>query len=174
MKVYSFKMKQKFLVVLFIVVAGLASLIVWVKSRLSPAINQSQTMETVADGYEGKKIAGHQSLFLTFTQADYEEALASDKIVFLNFYANWCPICRGEETVFKAGFDFLKSDRVIGFRVNFNDSETDQAEKELAQKFGVGYQHHKIIIKKGQAVLSDPDVWSQEKFLEVINKVLAR
>ena len=72
---------------------------------------------------------GESSLYVEFTQAEYEKALTEDKVIFLDFYANWCPICRAEAPEIKAGFDSLTTDKVAGFRVNFNDDETDEDEK---------------------------------------------
>ncbi len=117
-------------------------------------------------------LAGKNSFYMEFNQADYESALKSGKIIFLDFFANWCPICREEAPEIKAGFDNLTTDRVIGFRVNYNDSDTDKDEKELAEKFGITYQHTKVILKQGMVVLKDLESWDRQKFAEEINKLL--
>src|SRR3989338_1209747 len=46
-------------------------------------------------GYTGALLAGslRASPLLDFTKADYDKAIASDRLVVLYFYANWCPIC---------------------------------------------------------------------------------
>lgn len=116
--------------------------------------------------------AGRSSPYIEFNKADYEKALAENKIVFLDFYANWCPICRGEAPDIVAGFNELTTNQVVGFRVNYNDSETDEDEKALAKEFDIPYQHHKVILKNGQKVLKDGEVWDRQRFLEEINKTL--
>lgn len=58
----------------------------------------------------------------------------------LFFYANWCPTCRPADADFEAKKDTFPSDASL-IRVNYNDTETDQEEKALAQKYGVTYQH---------------------------------
>lgn len=120
-------------------------------------------------GYEGKVLAGNTSVFLDFTKTDYDKALAEGKIVFLDFYANWCPICRAEEPAIKAGFDNLTTLNVVGFRVNYKDTDTDMYEDQLAKDFNVPYQHHKIILKDGKVVLSDGDTWDKDKVVAELN-----
>lgn len=122
--------------------------------------------------YSGKVLAGKSSPFLEYNQSDYEKARNTGKIIFLDFYANWCPVCRGEAPEIKSGFDSLTSDKVIGFRVNYNDPNTDENEKKLAEEFKIPYQHTKVILKNGKEVLKDGEVWDREKFLEEINKYL--
>ena len=41
---------------------------------------------------------------------------------------------------------------VVGFRVNFNDTETDSEEKALAKEFGVTYQHTGFFIGRDGVV----------------------
>lgn len=58
----------------------------------------------------------------------------------LFFYANWCPTCRPADVNIRANEDKLPEDLTV-VRVNYNDTDTDLAEKALAQKYGVTYQH---------------------------------
>lgn len=117
-------------------------------------------------------LAGKNSQYLKFTTEEYEEAMQSGKVVFLDFYANWCPLCRNEETKLFEGFNELTTDQVIGFRVNYNDTDTDQAEKDLAKKYGVTYQTTKVILKNGKQLLKITEEWDKETFLSEINKAL--
>ncbi|MBI4009271.1 redoxin domain-containing protein [Candidatus Roizmanbacteria bacterium] len=128
--------------------------------------------QKMQSGYMGNVLAGNTSLYIEFNKADYEKALQEGKIVFLDFFANWCPICRVEAPELKAGFDSLTTEKVVGFRVNYNDTETDEDEKKLAEEFDIPYQHTKVILKDRKEVLKDGDTWDKEKFLEEINKVL--
>ena len=133
----------------------------------------SATPTTAAQEFSGTLLAGNSAPLLDFNKADYDKALASGKIVFIYFYANWCPICRAEVPSLEAAFNELTTNKVIGFRVNYNDDETDDDEKNLARQFGVAYQHTKVILKNGERVLKSPESWDKQKYLSEINKLAA-
>jgi len=121
-------------------------------------------------GYVGNVIAGEISPYLDFKKQDYEKAIRDGKIVFLNFYANWCPICRAEAPDINEGFNSLTTDKIVGFRVNYNDSETDEDEKILAKQFGVTYQHTKVILRDGKQVLKVIEQWDKDKLISELEK----
>lgn len=121
--------------------------------------------------YSGAVIAGKSAPLIDFNKADYDEALKTDKLIVLYFYANWCPICKVEvSSALYPTFNELTSDKVIGFRVNYNDNQTDNDEVNLAREFGVAYQHTKVFLKNGQRVLKSPESWNKNRYLEEINK----
>jgi len=125
--------------------------------------------------YQGDILAGDfaMSPLIDFTKTDYERALASGKLIVLYFYANWCPTCKTETaTALFPAFNELTGDQVIGFRVNFKDSDTDKDEEALAKEFNVTYQHTKVFVKGGQRVLKAPDSWTKERYLEEIANAL--
>jgi hypothetical protein len=64
-------------------------------------------------------------LYDDFNQIAYDAAVASNALVVLYFHATWCPICAKEWPNVVAAFQRIDDERVVGFRVNFNDSETD-------------------------------------------------
>ncbi|MBX2866537.1 thioredoxin family protein [Candidatus Kaiserbacteria bacterium] len=123
--------------------------------------------------YEGAVLAGGESPLLDFVQSDYEKALASDKLVVLYFYATWCPFCREEAgNALEPAFSELEGDDVIGFRVNYNDGDTDEYEKALAREHGIAYQHTKVFIKNGERILKAPDTWDKERYHTEITNAL--
>lgn len=129
--------------------------------------------DTIKASYTGSVLAGEASPLLDFTKSDYDKAVASDKLVVLYFYANWCPICKAEvaNSLYPA-FDSLTNSDVVGFRVSYNDSDTDKDEKALAREFGVAYQHTKVFLKDGKRVLKSPEGWDENRYLSEIKKVL--
>lgn len=144
----------------------------------TPVVAQQRTVPTtsgvpaavqsVAPTFQGAVLAGTSAKLLDFTKADYDAALASDKLVVLYFYASWCPECRIEFPLMQGAFNQLTNDKVIGFRVNFNDTDTDDIEKGLAREYGIAYQHTKVFVKNGQRILKSPEVWSQERYIAEI------
>jgi len=125
-----------------------------------------------APGFTGTVLAGSSSPLLDFNRADYEAALDSDKLVFLYFYATWCPICKAELPHLYGAFNRLTTDRVVGFRVNYNDSDTDDVETSLAREYGVAYQHTKVAIRDGRRVLKSPESWDEQHYLDEISSLI--
>ena len=119
----------------------------------------------------GAVLAGTASPYLEFTQESYQKALDDGKVIVLYFYADWCPLCKVEQKHTFAAFDELDNEKVIGFRVNYRDSDTDKNEEALAKQFGITYQHTKVILKDGKQILKAPDSWDKQRYLDEIMKV---
>ncbi len=121
-------------------------------------------------GYKGELLAGNESPYLVFNKEDYDKALSENKTILLYFYANWCPECKIEQPETISAFNEMKNKNLIGFRVNYKDSDTDNNEIALAKEFGISYQHTKVIIKGGVKLLKAPDSWNKDRYLEELNK----
>ncbi len=116
----------------------------------------------------GKKLAKN---YYEFDQASYEKALAEHSYIFLDFYATWCPICQAEEPHIIAAMNEIEAENLIGFRVNYNDGQTDADEKALAKKYGITYQHTKIIISPdGSVAHRTLEQWNKQEALDAITK----
>lgn len=126
----------------------------------------------VGSTFTGRVLAGTASPLIDFNKADYDVARNSDKLVVLYFYATWCPICQAEQPNLEGAFNELATDRVVGFRVNYNDGDTDDNERMIAREFGVAYQHTKVFLKGGQRVLKSPEAWDKPRYLTEINNNL--
>ena len=112
------------------------------------------------------------SFYKPFTVAEYEKARSEGKVIFLEFYANWCPYCTQQKPVNESAFESPSMPKnVAGFQVNYKDSDTDADEEAVAREFGISYQHTRVILKADGSVShkSTGNVGEQE----IINLVRA-
>ncbi len=138
----------------------------WLKQ---PRSNGLSSVSDTSTNVLGERLAGKASEYRTFTKTTYDEALADPtKVILLDFYANWCPICRAEQPVMLGGFDALTTHTLVGFRVNFKDNDTDADEKTLAEQLKVPYQHTKIFLKNGREISRSTDAWSAADFTAAV------
>jgi len=114
--------------------------------------------EMMPDGLEEKSmITGNDKMsetdadakkktrYIVYAKDSLSESLDTKRVLF--FYASWCPTCRPVDAELKTNESQIPSDTTV-IRVNYNDPETDQSEKSLAQKYGVTYQHTFVQIDK--------------------------
>ena len=119
---------------------------------------------------ESNVLAGTVTKYIEFNKKEYDKALQENKVILLNFYASWCPICRSEEKEVISAFNEINKENIIGFRVNYNDLSTDDFEEELAKEFGITYQHTKVILKNGKRELTSLETWNKERYIDEIGK----
>lgn len=141
-------------------------------SSQTPSTYEASSIGTPPAQVEGEILAGKSSLLYDFSKAKYDEAIKSAKLIVLYFYADWCPICKEEVPKMYDAFNELTTDQVIGIRVNFNDSETDSDEQNLAREYGVAYQHTKVFVKNGTRILKSPETWEKQRYLDEIQKAI--
>ncbi len=78
------------------------------------------------------------SRYVQYSKSALDSASSGRRVLF--FYASWCPTCKPADASFTQNASKLPEDITV-IRVNYNDSDTDQEEKDLAKKYGVTYQH---------------------------------
>lgn len=142
---------------------------------MQKTISSGEAMnDTMMKGtYTGQVLAGSSAPLLDFNKADYDKASQSNKTILLYFYAAWCPICKEELPRLYGAFNELNNDKIIGFRVNFNDDQTNDDERAIARQFGVPYQHTKVLVKNGKVIGKFPDSWDKARYLIEINKSIS-
>ncbi len=139
-----------------IILAAIIAMLILVVTSLRDIFISSRPeeeveVETVMDSQTATQ-AGSQDNE-TSPSAKYLEHSRQNLIVddsarrVLFFYANWCPTCIPADKDFSENVGKLPSDVVV-IRVNYNDDQTDEAEKSLAKKYGVTYQHTFVQIDK--------------------------
>lgn len=76
------------------------------------------------------------------------------KVVFLNFWASWCPPCRAEARLLEAAWQKYKGQDVVFLGVNIQDRE--ESAREFLQEFGVTYPNG---IDRGSKIAINYGVW---------------
>lgn len=76
--------------------------------------------------------------YIPYSSTALADTTGSKQVLF--FYANWCPTCRPVDASLSSNPDQIP-EGVTVIRVNYNDPDTDNEEKDLAKKYGVTYQH---------------------------------
>ncbi len=152
----------------------LLALIVFVLGCIqSSADTQTKNTETKTNELNSKVNIQGNAKYVSFTQEEYNTARQEGKVILLEFYALWCPSCVAQEPIVQEAFTKIENKNVIGFRVNYNDSETNENEKELAKEFGISLQHtHVVLNSKGKVTKKAIGMWSEETIIEEINKAL--
>ena len=119
-----------------------------------------------------KILAGTKSKYYRFDKSLYEKSLQEGKIVFLDFHANWCPICKAEQPNIFAAFNQLNNENIVGYEVHYSDDETNSDDNEMAKKFGITYQHTKVSLdKNGNVALKSLEVFSKDRIINELNKL---
>lgn len=95
-----------------------------------------QKEEAMMEKSDDKMMA--ESAYVTYSKTAFDTAATKRRVLF--FYASWCPTCRPADENLKTNVSQIPSDVTV-IRVNYNDPETDQEERDLAKKYGVTYQH---------------------------------
>jgi len=135
---------------------------------------KENSMETSKDTLKEttKKAKELANNYYRFDKAHYEQSLMDGKIIFLDFHADWCPICNQEQPEIISAFNELESDDVVGYQVHYNDGNTNDDDTEMAKKYGISYQHTKVIIDyNGDVALKSLESFDKNKVLEAIKKV---
>ena len=129
-----------------IIVGVLAVLILGVGGYFVMSNQNSQTTGTIYDisptivsqDVSDDEETSENERYVNYTSERFEQNKNKRRVLF--FYANWCPTCRPADADLMSNKSALPNDLVV-FRVNYNDSDTDESEKSLAKSYGVTYQH---------------------------------
>ena len=103
--------------------------------------------------------------YVTYSNTNFDQS--RDKLRVLFFYASWCPTCRPADTDFTNNMSKIPEDVVV-FRVNYNDPDTDQDEKDLAEQYGITYQHTYVQI---DALGQEVKKWNGGKLNELLTNI---
>lgn len=128
-------------VIVFVVVLGGGYFLLKSQPETSPAMSENVTVPSErADEKteEEGSVVTSSGKYVMYSNEVLEANKDKRRVLF--FYANWCPTCRPADSDFMKKVNMIPEDIVV-IRVNYNDSDTDEAEKSLASKYGITYQH---------------------------------
>jgi thiol-disulfide isomerase/thioredoxin len=103
------------------------------------------------------------SKYLEFTPEVLAQNTQKRRVLY--FYANWCPTCIPADKDFAQKSSEFPEDVVV-IRVNYNDKETDESEKNLAKQYNVTYQHTFVQISPDGSVVSKWNGGESKELLE--------
>jgi thiol-disulfide isomerase/thioredoxin len=106
-----------------------------------------------------------QSRYVEYSKKALDNASVKRRVLF--FYANWCSECRPADANFKENESKIPEDVVV-IRVNYNDTGTNQEERNLAKKYDVIYQHTFVQIdEQGNKIIA----WNGGQIDELLNNI---
>ena len=135
-----------FIAIVAVTILGFETYTLSQNSSQSDSMKKTENPEQeVMEKKEGKAMAEKtddkmmaDSRYIEFSKDALEKSTTNRRVLF--FYASWCPTCRPADANFKENISKIPEDITL-IRVNYNDPETDQEEKDLAKKYGITYQH---------------------------------
>lgn len=129
------------------------------------SLTPTHTMMEESDSLMKEDTMMKSSRYIPYSQMALNSASNTRRVLF--FFANWCPTCIPADKNFEENISKIPDDVTL-IRVNYNDSDTDQEEKDLAKKYGVTYQHTYVQIdKNGNEVTK----WNGGQITELLSKV---
>jgi thiol-disulfide isomerase/thioredoxin len=104
-----------------------------------------------------------------FTEGEYTLALSSEYYVVLDFYSDWCPSCKTEDSILQADFNALEN--IVIFRVNHGDGQTSDFEEALAEEFDISNRASGIILKDGVEVQRYSGHNNKQEYMDIFNSL---
>jgi len=115
-------------------------------------------------------LAGTTSKYYRFDKTHYEKSIQDGKVIFLDFHADWCPICAREKPIILSAFNELNNADIVGYQVHFNDGKTTKDDKDMAKKYGITNQYTKLIVdQNGKVVLRTLEILDKERIINELN-----
>ena len=131
-----------------------------------------ETGEVQKATQELNQLAGTTTKYYRFDKAHYEKSLEEGKTIFLDFHANWCPVCKREHPIILSAFNELNDANVVGYQVHFNDGETTAEDIEMAKKYGIVNQYTKVIVDKNDNIaLKTLEILDKNRIINELKKV---
>jgi len=123
------------------------------------------TTNTKSDAVNTTAVVENPGSYVTLETDD--ESVSFEKVVYF-FYANWCPTCIPVDKEISKNLDKIPEGLKI-VRINYNDPDTDDAEEDLAKKYGITYQHTFVYIGSDGEVVKKWNGGGLDKIIDNTN-----
>ena len=100
-------------------------------------VKENVMVKEVSTEKQGDKMM-KKTKYTQYSKATLDQSIKDKRILF--FYANWCPTCKAADMSFEQNIAKIPADATL-IRINYKDTDTDQEEKDLANKYAITYQH---------------------------------
>ena len=158
-------MKVSLIFIIILIISGLGIGIFTLSQINKPKLpSTTQNVETAVRDEQPVEHLGN-SRYVEYSKEVLDRTAGGKRVLY--FYANWCPTCRPADANFKANIDKIPEDLTL-IRVNYNDTETDQEEEELAAKYGITYQHTFVQIDGNGEVITK---WNGGQIEELLARI---
>ncbi len=130
------------LIIGVLVILGITAFILYPRTAMQGNKQMNDTSDRVtqdenqSDNNSSPKAGAGR--YVVYQDGVLEQRADNKRVLF--FYANWCPTCIPVDKVFMNQESQIP-EAVTVIRINYNDTETDKEEKDLAKKYGITYQH---------------------------------
>ncbi len=132
-------MKNPIIILVVVAVLGMGVYTLIQKSEAPESMEKVGTPVNTGDAMMKKTDDVKSSYrYVEYSKAVLDSASNTRRVLF--FYASWCSTCRPADANLTENSGKIPEDVTV-IRVNYNDPETDQDEKDLAKKYAIVYQH---------------------------------
>lgn len=135
-------------------------------NKVTPVTTETaKTEEKAVETITKTETTQPESRYVIHTPENFEQYNGKKRVLF--FYASWCPTCQPvNNDLMNKSTQIPENYTVI--RVNYNDSDTDSFEKELAEKYAVTYQHTFVVIdEEGNEITK----WNGGDFENILDRI---
>ena len=144
-----------------------------VENEIKENIGVKTEVESPSSKFDDKNLEMLANRYYRYDPVQYQNALADNKVVYLYFYANWCPICKEARPKILNAFNQINYQDVVGFEVHFNDDETKDFDVEITRNYQIPYQHTTVIARGGKETTRSLNALTTEEILLELEKARA-
>ena len=133
-------------------------------------VEKSPLAANTETGFDYENLPKYANKYYRYSKEAYDAASAENNVVYMYFYANWCPICKGARPKILEAFNKMNFDDVVGFEVHYNDDQVTEEDREITRNYQIPYQHTTIITKNKEQTFKSLEELSTETLIKEIER----